>query len=169
MRFSKTVLAGAVAGLALTGLSTTALAAHGKAGQWTVDMTIAGQDTSKMPQQVLDTMRARGMVPNGKGGFTVQRCMTAAEVADDNKMLDTNANKNCQWTFQNVSSHTATAELVCKGQVNGTSHVRVDYDSDTHYSGHMTMQGTGSDGTAMTQDQSFDGHWVSATCATPAH
>jgi len=164
MRNSKTVFIAAASALALVSASGIALASHGKAGLWSIDMTIAGQDTRTMPPDVAARMKAMGMNANGKGGFTVDHCMTAADVADDSKMMDTSNNKNCSVENQKVTGHAMTADLVCKGQVTGSGHVNVTYDSDTHYTGRMTMSGKAADGTPITQDQTFDGHWVSADC-----
>lgn len=169
MRISKKMIVAAVAIVGLAGATGAALANHGKAGLWSVNMTIAGQDTSKMPPNVLDRMKAMGMMPNGSGGFTVQHCMTAAEVADDSKMMDTSNNKNCSVTNRQISGHTMTADLVCKGQMTGSGHVSVNYDSDTHYTGQLTMSGKTADGTPIAQDQKFEGHWVSATCGSVTH
>src|SRR5690242_6442533 len=127
MRITKSTVVVAVAVLGLAGASGVAFASHGKAGLWTVDMSIAGQDTSKMPPNVLDRMKSMGMVPNGSGGFTVQHCMTADEVADDSKMMDTSNNRDCQVANRQISGHSMTADLVCKGQMTGSGHVSVNY------------------------------------------
>ena len=137
MRISKKTVVTAVAVLGLAGATGAALASHGKAGLWRVDMSIAGQDTSKMPPNVLDRMKSMGMMPNSSGGFTVQHCMTA--------------------------------DLVCKGQMNGTGHVSVNYDTPTHYTGEMTISGKTADGTPIAQDQKVEGRWVSASCGSVAH
>lgn len=169
MRISKNMVVAAVAALALAGASGVAFASHGKAGLWSVNMSIAGQDTSKMPPNVLDRMKSMGMMPNSNGGFTVQHCMTAAEVADDSKMMDTSSNKDCEVANRRVTGHAMTADLICKGQMTGTGHVSVNYDSDTHYTGEMSISGKTADGTPISQEQRFEGHWVSASCGSVSH
>jgi hypothetical protein len=165
MRISKIVLG--VFAVALTfGAANGAFAAHGKAGLWSVDMTIAGQDTSKLPASVIQHMKAKGLTPNSNGGFTLMRCMMATEVADDSKMLDTHANQSCELVNRKNTGHAASADLVCKGQIEGTGRVSVEYDSDTHYSGEMLINAQSPDGTPVKQDQKFVGRWISASCTT---
>jgi Protein of unknown function (DUF3617) len=164
MRYSSQTIAAGLGAIAFVFVASSAIASHGKAGLWSVDMTIAGQNSLRMPPGDLERMKAAGMMPNGAGGFTIRRCMTAAEVADDSKMIDTSALKDCHETNRQMGTHSVSADLVCKGQIDGTGHVSVDYDSDTHYSGELKISGTASDGTPLRQDQRFDGHWVSAAC-----
>lgn len=163
MRISNSVL-GAVTVTLTFGLATSALAAHGKAGLWSVDMSIAGQDTTKLPPNVIQLMKAKGLTPNSNGGFTLMRCMTAADTTDDSKMLDVNANQSCQLVNRKNMGHAASADLICKGQINGTGQVSVNYDSDTHYSGAMSINAQSAEGAPVQQNQKFVGHWVSASC-----
>jgi hypothetical protein len=168
MPVSKSFLAAVAITLPLA-FSTQALADHGKAGLWSIDMTIAGQNTANMPPAVADQMRAKGLIPNASGGFTLQRCMTQAEVQDDSKIINASANKDCQVTNQKREGQTVSASLVCKGQINGTGQVSIRYDSDTHYTSKMTIVASGPDGKPMQQNQTFEGHWVSATCPAQKH
>jgi len=160
----QTGIAAAIVAAATVGLTIGAVASHGKVGLWSVDMTIVGHDASQMPENALAAMKARGMTPNTNGGFTFKHCMTATDVADDNKMLSVSSNKDCKIDQKTVSSSGATATLVCKGQVNGTGHLVVNYDSSTHYTAELLMTVTSPDGTSATQDQKFEGHWVAGTC-----
>ena len=166
MRISKIVTAFSVLAAALACASTGALASHGKAGLWSVDMSIAGQDTSKIPPDALARLKAMGMNPNNSGGFTLNKCMTAADVADDSKMIDASANKNCEIMNRKLTGHSMNADMVCKGQLTGTGHVSVSFDSDTHYTGQMILNGTAADGTRVAQNQTFDGRWVAPTCGS---
>lgn len=147
--------------------STVALADHGKAGLWSIDMKIAGQNTADLPPDVANQMKAKGLTPNSKGGFTLQRCMMQSEVQDDSKIINPNANKDCQAIGQKREDQTVSADLICKGPINGTGHVAVSYDSSTHYTSKMTIMISGSDGKTVRQDQFFEGHWISPTC--PVH
>lgn len=144
--------------------STGALADHGKAGLWSIDMSIAGQNTANLPPEVASQMKAKGLTPNAKGGFTLQRCMTSVEVQDDSKILNPDANKDCQIADQKREGQTVSANLACKGQINGTGHVSISYDSPTHYTSKMNILVQGADGKAVRQEQTFEGHWVSANC-----
>jgi hypothetical protein len=166
MSVSKSFLAAIAITLPLS-ISTQAFADHGKAGLWSIDMTIAGQNTANMPPAVAEQMKAKGLIPNASGGFTLQHCMTQAEVQDDSKIINASANKDCQVIDQKREGQTVSAGLVCKGQINGTGHVSIRYDSDTHYTSKMTIAVTGPDGKPMQQNQAFEGHWVSASCPAP--
>lgn len=164
MRFKKLFFATTTIALPLC-FSTAALADHGKAGLWSIDMSIAGQNTANLPPDIASQMKAKGLIPNAKGGFTLQRCMTQSEVQDDSKILNPNANKDCQIVSQKREGQTVSADLICKGQINGTGHVAVRYDSATHYTSKMMIMVSGSDGKTEQQDQTFEGRWVSPTCS----
>lgn len=163
---SKNFLIAMAAGAALIGATGVALASHGKVGQWTVTITMGGgekfPDVSKMPPEAQARMKAMGMTSNGDS-MTIQHCMTADEVANDTL---TTQDKTCKLSNQKVSGHTMSADMTCSGQISGTGHFTVTYDSDSHYTGEMIVNGT-SGGQPVHHDQKFDGRWVSATCKTP--
>ena len=144
--------------------STAALADHGKAGLWSVDMSIVGQDTSQLSPEVTSQMKAKGLIPNARGGFTLQRCMTQAEVEDDNNIINAHASKDCQIVNQGRDGQLFSADLVCKGQLNGTGHVDVRYDSDVHYESRLVITAVEPEGKSMKQDQTFEGRWISPIC-----
>lgn len=163
---SKKIVIAMMAGAALLGATSVALASHGKVGQWSVTVTMGGgekfPDMSKMPADTKARMQAMGMTSNGNS-MSIQHCMTAEEVANDTL---TTQDKTCKLSNQKVTGHTMSADMTCSGQVNGTGHFSVTYDSDTHYTGEMIVNGT-SNGQPVHHDQKFDGRWVSAICKAP--
>jgi hypothetical protein len=165
MVMSKNIVIAAVLGAALAGTTGAALASHGKVGEWAITVTMGGgekfPDMSKMPADAQARMKAMGMTSNGSS-MSIRHCMTAEEVAHD---VLTTQDKTCKLSNQKVTGHTMSADMACSGQVNGTGHFTVTYDSDTHYTGEMIITGT-ADGQPVHHDQMFDGRWVSATCKT---
>lgn len=160
---SKRLLIMMIASAALAIPTAAALASHGRVGQWTVTITMGGgeklPDMSKMPPATQARMSSMGMTTNGNS-MTIQHCMSAEEVAHDELVSQ---DKTCQLTNQRVSGHTMSADMTCSGSIDGTGHFSVTYDTDTHYTGEMIVNGT-SDGHPVHHEQKFDGRWVSATC-----
>jgi hypothetical protein len=154
--------------LAVGILPMAALASHGKVGLWNVTVKMSMPNMPQIPPDQLAKMQAMGVhVPNNST-MTVQHCMTAAEVASD-KPPQMQHNKNCAMQNLNFSHGTFTGDMVCTGEdMQGTGHITVSYDSDTHYAGQMTFAGTAHGHPAnITND--FEGSWVSADCGTAAH
>jgi hypothetical protein len=119
-----------------------ALASHGKAGLWssTTTMTMNG-----MPPQT----------------HAATFCMTAAQVNADRPVSE---NPDCTYSNVQVSGHTMSADMVCKGKFNATGHFASTYDSDTHYTAQMSMQMQG-----ITMNNTIEGRWVKADCAGADH
>jgi len=163
----RTVVLGAAFILAA---SPAALAAHGKAGTWEVTTTMSGggmgamPDMSKLPPEVRARMQAHGVQMNG-GGMTAKFCMTADQVANDKPPMTHHG--NCEAQNMKVKGNTFSADVVCKGHMNGKGHVEVTYDTPEHYTGHQTITMT-MDGQQMTHDMTMEGHWLSADCKIPA-
>lgn len=171
MRISKQVVIGGIAAFGLVGVAGVALASHGKAGLWDVTITMGGNaakmpDISKLPPEAQARMKAMGMSMNGNT-MNVQHCMTAQEVAVDKPPTDTH-NKDCTVTNSKITGHTMSADMTCHGDFSGTGHMQFTYDSDTHYSGEVSMTGTAA-GHPTTQDNKFEGKWVSADCGAVSH
>ncbi len=160
---SNKMIVAMVAGIALVGATGVALASHGKVGEWSVTVTMGGgekfPDMTKMPADVQARMKTMGMTSNGNS-MNIDHCMTAEEVANDTLMTQ---DKTCKLSNQKVTGHTMSADMTCSGQINGSGHFSVTYDSDTHYTGEMIVDGT-SNGQVVHHDQKFDGRWVAATC-----
>jgi hypothetical protein len=171
MRFSKVVLIGGIAAGALALASGVALASHGKVGLWSVTVSFSGDipnmpDISKMPPQVQAEMKKMGMSMSNHG-MTAQHCMTAKEVAQD--MPPSNPHEKCKPANVKISGHSMSMELVCDSpDMKGTGHASFTYDTDTHYTGQMTMNGV-AHGHQINQQEKFEGHWISASCGNITH
>ncbi len=165
---SNKMIVAMVVGIALVGATGVAMASHGKVGEWSVTVTMGGgekfPDMTKMPADVQARMKAMGMTSNGDS-MNIDHCMTPEEVANDTLMTQ---DKTCKLSNQKVTGHTMSADMTCSGQINGSGHFSVTYDSDTHYTGEMIVDGT-SNGQAVHHDQKFDGRWISAVCKTASH
>jgi Protein of unknown function (DUF3617) len=140
--------------------------AHGKVGLWTITVTMkssAMPDYSKMSPQAQAQLRRMGLF-NGKGmQVTGQHCMTAAEVAINDFSAAQRKDKTCKIVSQKISGGSMEADLVCSGKLDGKGHMKFVFDSDTHYSGQMTMSGM-HEGKPMTSEESFEGHWIKGDC-----
>ena len=161
----KRALAAATLFLSSLMLAGTAFASHGKIGLWSVSMTMSGMganmpDMSGMPPEAAGRMKAMGMSMSGNT-MTTQHCMTAEEVANDVPTF--RGDQSCK--MSNIAHHGAamSADVTCSGEFKGTGHVQFNYDSDTHYTGQTQMRGT-MNGRPFSQDQNFEGRWLSASC-----
>jgi hypothetical protein len=161
-----------VAGMAGIGtmLAGPAAAGQGKAGLWdvTVAMKMGGAampDLSKMPPDVLARMKAMNIQPADGNAVKTQQCVTPAQAAQAKPAMP--ANQDCKMVDSKTTGNTFTGDMACSGQFKGTGHVTVTYLSDEHYTGKMTIEGTG-DGQPMRMEQTFEGKWVSPDCGTVA-
>lgn len=145
MRFTTVLIAASLTVVT----STAALADHGKVGLW----------------QVTTTMKMPGM-PSASQTYTSQHCMTADEVKM-NKM-PTGSNADCKMVNEKTDGHSFSGDMVCTGRATGNGHIQVNYDTDTHYAGQMTMTST-ADGQTMHMANTFEGKWLSADCGKIAH
>jgi len=173
MRIRTSLLVAGAAGLLLAATAGGALASHGKAGLWSVTVTMSGMaqmpDMSKMPPEVQARMKAMGMNMNGNT-MTMQHCMTPQEVALDQPQMDEHQKKYCKTSNVMMTGHSMSADMTCSGgEFSGSGHMQVTYDSDTHYKGEMTMNGMSQGGQPMHRDQKFEGRWLSADCGTVTH
>ncbi|HEY1708445.1 MAG TPA: DUF3617 domain-containing protein [Rhizomicrobium sp.] len=171
MRFSRMILIGGIATGALALATGVALANHGKAGLWRITISMPEgmpgmPDISKMPPEAQAQMKKMGMSMNGTG-MTVEHCMTEKEVTQD--MPHMNGREECKPTDVKISGHTMTANMVCDSpDMKGTGHAEFTYDTDTHYTGEVTMSGV-AHGHQINQHEKFEGHWVSASCGGVTH
>jgi hypothetical protein len=116
-----------IAGFVMVGVSTAALANHGKPGLWSVTNTVGGAapampDMSKLPPEALARMKAMGVSMNGNT-ITTQHCMTAQEVATDVPHLDTNNARNCTMANVKHSGQSISADMSCTGTFKGAGHM----------------------------------------------
>jgi len=163
-KYKRLLVAGLSTSLVLSSAGTAL--AHGKVGLWDITVMIqssAMPDISKMSPEAQAQLRRMGMF-NGKGmTVTGQHCMTASEVAINDFSAAERKDKTCKIVSQNVSGGTMEAEMTCDGDLKGTGHMKFVFDSDTHYTGQMTMAGT-HEGKPITNHETFEGRWIKADC-----
>lgn len=158
----------ACAGLILgaMALPLAALASHGKAGLWeiTTHMNMPNM-RANIPPEALARMRAMGMNMPDNQTYTSQRCMTAADVAEDKPPPMRNS-EDCAMTNVSHDAHAFTADMTCSTQrMQGHGHVSVNFDSAEHYAGSYTFNGT-TEGHPQNMTYNFEGRWISADCGS---
>jgi hypothetical protein len=157
----KAVRIGAIAACMAAALPGAVLASHGKAGLWEITIAMNMPNMPQMAPAQMAQMQAMGMhMPTGHT-TTVQRCMTAQEVASDSPPAA--HSKDCTLSDVKLVGHTFSADEVCHGQFEGQGQFSVTYDGDEHYTGTTSMIGS-SNGLPMSVSNSFEGKWVSADC-----
>lgn len=139
-----------------------ALASHGKVGLWEIT-THMSMPNANIPPEALARMKAMGMSMPGNQTYSSQHCMTAEEVAQDKPPTPRN-NTDCAMTNMTHDAHTFTADMTCSTErMQGHGHVAVSFDSNEHYAGTYTFNGT-AEGRPQNMSYSFDGRWISADC-----
>jgi len=167
MRVSKRILIASCGIAALAVAAAPAIAAHGKAGLWSVTVTtdMAGMpnmpDMSKLPPEAQAAMRAHGVTMNGHT-ITAQHCMTQAQV-DSNGPPPMRNRKECTMANMTNGTNSFSADLTCTGEMTGTGHIQVSWDAPEHYAGKTSISGT-ANGHPFSTTTSFEGHWVGADC-----
>lgn len=153
------------AGIAAVALvAVPAIASHGKAGLWsiTVTMNMPGMpDMSKLPPEAQAAMRAHGVTAGGHT-MTIQHCMTQAEV-DAIKPPPMRNGQDCKMSNLKTSGQSFSADMVCTGEMKATGHFEVSYDSPEHYTGKTSFTGT-DNGHPISNTTTMEGRWVSADC-----
>ena len=165
MMLSRVSVIRAVVVLCVMALPAAAIASHGKIGLWEVTTQMSMPNMmSQIPPEQLARMQAMGVhMPNGQT-FTMQHCMTAAEVAVD-KPPPMRNNKDCAMANMKFGAHSFAADMICTGEMQGQGHVSVAYESDEHYSGTYTFTGS-AHGHPASMTNSFEGKWISPDCGT---
>lgn len=156
------LMAAGLAGAGFVLIPAIAIASHGKAGLWEVTTTVSMPAMPQMSSAQMAQMQAMGMrMPMGHA-MTVRRCMTAEEVASDRPPP---RSKDCTFSNIKVDGHTFSGDETCTGEVVGEGHFSMTYDSDEHYTGTSTMNGT-ANGHPANMNASFEGKWISADCGS---
>ncbi len=155
---------GALVAAAIAMVPAAALASHGKVGLWDVTSTMTMPNMPQMSPAQTAQMQAMGMHMPMSHTVSVQRCMTAAQVASDSP--PPSRSKSCTFSNVKVTGHTFSGDEVCSGEFQGQGHFSVTYDSDEHYSGMSTIQGTTASGHSVNANNTFEGKWVSADCGS---
>ena len=142
MKSSRKFWIGGTALVAAALMPLAALAAHGKAGLWKVTSTMhmGGMQMPTLSPQQMAQMKAMGVHIPTSHSFTMQRCMTQAEVDADVPPNNQRPQSGCKVTGTHVSGHTMSADMVCNGQMKGHGHFHVTYDNPEHYKGRAPSQ-----------------------------
>jgi hypothetical protein len=160
MHFSR-CLAGAVA-LAVF-LPTAVLAVpHGKPGLWNYVSTVQMANMPKLPPQVIEMMKKRGMPAMGDA-VKSQMCMTEAQMKMDTPPQANTAGMKCTVRVISQTGNSAVSETVCHGRMEGTGRTQITWRGETHYDGMYSFKGTMS-GRAQEMSSRFSGDWVKADC-----
>jgi hypothetical protein len=168
MRYSRKLAIAGVAGLVAAFIAGGALADHGKVGLWSIAVEMNGDlvkipDLSKLPPDALARLKAMGMSASGNT-VTVQHCMSAADVAADFPDIHNGAGAGCAATNVHHDGHSMSADLMCNtGTLKGSGHAQFIFDSDTHYSGEISVAGV-ANGHPVKQDEKIEGRYLSADC-----
>lgn len=168
MRYSKTLAIAGLAGLSAIIIAGRALADHGKVGLWSVTVTMNGDlmkmpDLSKLPPDAQARMKAMGMSASGNT-VTAQHCMSAEEVAADFPSIHNAGAGGCTATNVHHDGHSMSADLMCNTDtLKGSGHAQFVFDSDTHYSGEISVAGM-ANGHPVKQDEKIEGRYLTADC-----
>ncbi len=157
------VAAGLAIVVALPGVS---LAGPGKAGLWEITTQMGGMP--QIPPDQMAKMKAMGMQMPMNNSFTTQHCVTPEEAAAT-RPPPMGRNQECQMGKISVAGGALSGDMTCaSGEMTGTGHFQVNYDSPAHYSGRMVFSGQ-SHGHPMNMTNNFEGKWLSASCGSVAH
>ncbi|HEY2445310.1 MAG TPA: DUF3617 domain-containing protein [Rhizomicrobium sp.] len=158
---SRIAIGGSVLVLAAIALPADVLASHGKAGLWETTTTNESAPEMSLPPEALAAMKAHGVKIPDHRSFTSQYCMTAEEVASDQP--PPMRGHECKLSSSTIVGQTFSADMVCSGAVQGTSHFSVTYDSPEHFAGESEF--TGHEGNQpFNAKNKFEGRWISADC-----
>ncbi len=122
-----------------------ALAAHGKAGLWTITMSTT---TSSRPGGAISSTR--------------QMCVNEDDVYNDRPpRLARNLDCDMRTVRQNAS--VVIAETICHGRVEGVGRSRILWNGNEHYTGTYNFKGR-LRGDPNQTSISYRGDWVKADC-----
>src|SRR5215469_6360899 len=119
-----------------------ALAAHGKAGLWTVTSTMQMSNAPQIPPEALAMMKERHIpVPGSGEPTTTQMCMTQEQVNADKPPPMSNREESCDPKVVNQSPGLMEVEITCHGHMNGVGHLRVSWRGNEHYESIYNFKG----------------------------
>jgi hypothetical protein len=76
--------------------------------------------------------------------------------------------KECKMANVQTGANSFSADMTCSGEMTGTGHIQVSFDSPEHYSGKTVISGT-ANGHQFDNTTSFEGHWAGADCKGVTH
>ena len=139
-----------------------AFAAHGKPGLWTTTTTMHMEGMPQMPPEALAMMRSHHMPIPGEP-MTTQICMTQEQVNADKPPAMTNHDESCSSKVLTMSPGTVETEITCRGQMEGTGHIKMSWRGNEHYEGTYNFKGM-MDGQSRGMSSQFSGDFVKADC-----
>lgn len=138
-----------------------ALAGHGKAGLWNVTTTM--NMAMSLPPAALAQMKASGMKMPGARTVASQMCMTQAEVDAGVPPAMHDRSMDCDTHVTSQTASSMTADMVCRGRMNGTGHTQIAYKGNEHYAGSYSFNGA-MEGQPISNSMTFRGDWLKADC-----
>ena len=157
----------ALMGTALILAPVAAMAAHGKAGLWTVTSTMEMPNMPKMPAmppEAMAMMKARGMPMPGQP-FTTQMCMTQEQVNADKPPAVSNDDVSCDNKIISQSASAMHSQMTCHGRVNGVGDMQISWRGTDHYEGTYSFKGT-AEGRPQEMMTHYSGEFVKADCGS---
>ena len=163
---SNATLAATVMGAAVL-LPAAALAVpHGKPGLWNITSTMKMADMPKVPPEVVEMMKKRGLnMPVAGQPITNQICMTAEQAAMDHPPDMSREGVKCTPHVLNQTSNSATTEMVCHGSMEGTGRSQISWRGDSHYEGSYSFTGS-VEGRPNNMSSTYTGDWVKSDCGS---
>ena len=141
-----------------------ALAAHGRAGLWTITTTMEMANMPKIPPEALAMMKARHMnVPTPGQPFTSQMCMTDDQVKADKPPDMHNKEMNCTTKLLSQTSSSMESEVTCHGRMDGVGHSKMSWRGNEHYEGTYSFKGS-MGGHPQDMSTRYTGDFVKADC-----
>ena len=143
-----------------------ALAAHGKAGLWTVTSTMEMSNMPQIPPEALAMMKARHMpIPGSGQPTTTQMCMTQEQVNADKPPAMSNRDESCDTKVLNQSPALIEAQVTCHGRMEGVGRVKISWRGNEHYEGSYNFKGT-MEGRPQEMSTHYTGDFVKADCGS---
>jgi len=167
------IIVPALLALPLLGLGAQAAPPHGKAGLWNITTTTQMPNMPKLPPQVAQMMKQRG-IPDMTKPIVVQICMTQEQAKLGPQARLAQAGTKCATRVVSQTATSSISEAVCHGRMEGTVRTEISWRGDVHYDSSSSLKGK-MDGRAQDFASRQSGDWVKADCgavkplrATPA-
>ena len=146
-----------------------ALAARGKAGLWKISTTMDMPDMPQMrdlPPEAMAMMKSRGMSMPGMGApIVTQICMTQEEVNTDRVPSMNNNEANCTTKVLSQTPTSMTAEMTCRGRMEGVGRMQMSWRGNEHYEGTYNFKGM-MQGRPHQMNTRYTGDFVKADCGS---
>jgi Protein of unknown function (DUF3617) len=141
-----------------------ALAAHGRAGLWTVTSSMQMANMPQIPPEAMAMMKERHMPIPGEP-MTTQICMTQDQVNADKPPAMSNRDESCDTKVLNLSPAMMEAQVTCHGHMEGVGHVKVSWRGNEHYEGTYNFKGT-MEGRPQEMSSHYSGDFVKSDCGS---